>query len=296
MKQEIQPENNQSESVASQPAGNKKSKTLVIIIIAAIVALGLIGGGLFLFKDTVFPVRSVTGKVLSAKCRFNDPNLCRFLNNFTELKDISAISTSTINGKKAEIKIEIQGDDKTHMVTSADGKEEANYISIGNTTYMKDYTDNKWWKSVSQGQDASSKPEWKTELDKSLNDSTDKTTYKYIAKEACDKLTCYKYEVVNPTDPSTKEYVWFDTKQYLIRKDSMESKDGVTETTFSYGNTNIAAPSSTKDMNSPEDALKALQNGQSVPGATGNGGLTPEQIQQLEQTGGTDNSLTVPQQ
>jgi hypothetical protein len=278
----------QKQPVKPQVVDKKKSKTPLIIVIAVffIALAGL--AGVFFLKDSIFPARGLSGQVLSTNCKLNDKDLCRFLNSFKGLDSMSAKSVTTINGKKTESTMEIQGNDKSHITSSVDGQEESNYIAIGNTTYMKDYTDNKWWKTTVDTKDTAEteKTDWKAEFEKSVNDSADKTTYKKIGKEACGKLTCLKYQVIDPNNKETTEYIWFDTKNYALRKVRSEAKDTVTETTFSYDKINIIAPSPTKEMTSPEDAYDSFLKSSAGSGAVTDG-LTPEQIQEIQSSAGS---------
>ncbi|MEK7447617.1 MAG: hypothetical protein AAB632_02385, partial [Patescibacteria group bacterium] len=212
-----------------QSSEKKKSKAPLIIIMALVVViLGAVG--FFFLKDSIFPAKGLSGQVLNANCKLNDKDLCRFVSNFKGLENMSAKSVTTVDGKKTETTMDIQGTDKSHITTTTNGKEESNYISIGNTTYMKDYSDNKWWKSTVDTKDTSGseKTDWKGEFEKSVNDSTDKTTYKKISKEACGSLTCFKYQVIDPQNTESTEYIWFDTKNYSLRKTRSEAKGTVT--------------------------------------------------------------------
>lgn len=272
-----------------QATEKKKSKGPLIIILAAVLVVILGAVGFFFLKDSIFPAKGLTGQALNANCKLNDKDLCKFMSNFKGLENMSAKSVTTIDGKKTETTMDIQGTDKSHITTTADGKEESNYISIGNTTYMKDYSDNKWWKSTVDTKDTagSEKTDWKAEFEKSVNDSADKTTYKKIGKEACGSLTCFKYQVIDPQNTESTEYIWFDTKNYSLRKTRSEAKGTVTETTFNYDGVNITEPSPTKDMTNPADAYQSLLNSSAAGGAALEG-LTPEQIQQLQSSGAAD--------
>jgi len=274
-----------SENQNTEGAGNKKSKAPIIIIIAVVLATALAIVGFFL-KDSIMPLKGINGQPLSSNCRFNDKDLCRFMNNFKGLENMSVSSSTMVNGKKTESTMEIQGTDKSHITTTVDGKEESNYISISNTTYMKDYSDNKWWKTTTDVKNnEGGNIDWKAEFEKSVNDSQDKTTYKKISKEACGKLTCLKYQVIDPNNTEVTQYMWFDTKEYLLRKTRDEAKGVVTEATFSYDKENIQEPSPVKELKE-EDAYKAFLD-DAASGASGSQGLTPEQLQQLQNLGQT---------
>lgn len=224
-----------------------------ILIIIAVAVVGAIGGYLLLGKSGKAPsIPGVpSGVTLNPNCKYNDPDLCKFVNNFKEIKNFGSKSTSTEkSGGKFEATFETSGQDKTRMVYTQDGKENYNIITIADTTYTKDYSDNKWWKQKQPKE--TPKPNEKTtniqdEIAKT-EQPEDKTTYKKVGMEACDSRQCFKYQIIDPANTDSTEYIWFDNKEYLMRKTRSEGKDGsVTETTVYYDNINITAPSPTKD-------------------------------------------------
>ncbi len=251
-----------------------------IIVILVVVVLAAAAGGYFFFSKggSLSSIPGVPGGVaLNPNCKFNEPDLCKFINNFKLTNNYSAKSTfSDKSGKKSGSTFESVGDNKTHMATSTDGKEDYNVITIADTTYTKDYSDNKWWKqkqpkvSPSPGSQASTNI--KDEVAKT-DQPEDKTTYKKIGMEACDLRQCFKYQVIDPANTDTTEYIWFDNKEYLLRKERSEGKDGtVSETTISYDKVNISEPTPTKDA-APDQVI--------VPTGTGTG-MTQQEIKDLQ--------------
>lgn len=249
-----------------------------VAIIAIVVVVALVGGYFLLNKGGGTPsIPGVPAIGLNPNCKFNDPDLCKFINNFKQTKDYSVKSTtSDKSGMKMEMTFEGSGDDKSHMMNSENGKESYNVITIGDTTYTKDYSDNKWWKQVSAKASPEAGNDFKSEIDKS-DQPEDKTTYKKIGMEACESMQCFKYQVIDPTSSDTTQYIWFDNRDYQLRKMRVEGKDGsVTESVFAYSGVNISAPSPTKDAK-PDQVI--------LPGggvSSGAGGLTPQQIQDME--------------
>lgn len=191
--------------------------------------------------------------------------------------------TSTMtdkSGKKTVSRFESQGADKTHMMTTENGKETFNFIQIGNATYMKDYSDSKWLKTVTEA----TKPEGKQtsgfnadEIKKMFNkekQEEDKTTYKKIGKEKCGQYNCFKYQVMNPAVMvDITEYIFFDDSSYTMRKTQTVSQNGtVTEFEFDYNPVSISEPS----------PLKTLPNGTKVmPIGPPGTGMSQEQLQKL---------------
>ena len=189
------------------------------------------------------------GVTLNGNCELKDTDLCKFTNNWKGMKDYSFTSTQTgKDGKTSTGLYEISADDKFHMTSSTNGKEDYNMISIGKTSYTKDYADGKWWEMTSAD---SSKDDIKSDITFETEDKTSDqpaakpTEYKKLAKEACGKLTCFKYEVIEP-EATGKQYIWFDDRDYLLRRMQTVDAEGTSDSTFSYAKPNIVAPSPTK--------------------------------------------------
>jgi hypothetical protein len=162
----------------------------------------------------------------------------------------------------------MQGEDRYHFVTTDNGKETMNMITVGDTTYSKDYADNKWWKKTdNKKQNDVLTSKTTPDYEKNFKDTTveDKTTYKKITKEACGKLQCLKYQIIDPSNTESAEYIWFDNKEYLLRKTRSEGQDGsVSEQTYVYDKISIKEPSPTKEAKSDMDMFGT---GASLPGA-----------------------------
>lgn len=255
------------------PKLNQKGIAPIAIVVAVVVVLAAAGGYYFMSQKGGGPsIPGVPSLTLNPNCKHNDPNLCKFLNNWKNIKQFSVKSTTSVkSGPGSEVIFEINGEDKFHMMMSEGGKENWNVITIGDTTYTKDYSDNKWWK-----QESSKKEDLKDQFDFKFDESDDKeaedkTTYKAMGEEPCGNMTCFKYQVINPDSDGDTEYIWFDNKQYLLRKQQIVSKDGTISTSeFNYSGVNISEPSPTKDAK--EDQII-------VPG----GGAIPAMSQQDKQ-------------
>lgn len=228
----------------------------VAIIVIAVVVLAVGGGIFFLSKNgsgSGSPLTALQGATLNPNCELKDPELCKFINNWKVMKNYSMSSVTTdSSGAKSESLYEIAGDDSLRMLAKEKGKDIMEMITIGKTTYTKDYTDNKWWKHTYE----ETNEETNNELTKEITETTsfddtkaveDKTEYKAMGKEACGNLNCFKYQIVTPGDNST-QLIWFDDREYLLRKQSSIDEEGnVFEGTFTYNNVSISAPSPVKE-------------------------------------------------
>jgi outer membrane lipoprotein-sorting protein len=67
-------------------------------------------------------------------------------------------------------------------------------------------------------------------------------SFKNLGTEACGSLTCYKYQVSDTAIPG-KQYVWFDTSSYKLRRWQYINGSDTTDMTLSYSTVTITAPS-----------------------------------------------------
>jgi hypothetical protein len=231
-------------------AGKISGKAIIGIAVLVIV----VAGGAFFFAksngSSSSPLNGLVKAPLNANCELKDPDLCKFYNNWQNVKDYSITSTSKDKtGESGDSVFEISGEN-SHMLVKQNGKDAMEIINIDKTTYTKDYTDNKWWKHTYE-------PDKNNDLTKDITDKTkfdeskaveDKTTYKSLGKEACGDLQCFKYQMVSPDDAGSTELIWFDDRDYLLRKQSSTDKEGNTsESVFAYNGVHIAVPAPVKE-------------------------------------------------
>ena len=199
---------------------------------------------------------SMIKPALNPNCEYEDPELCKFMNNWAAQTNYAVATTAKMAGMQMESLYEIDGNEKFHSVSKQNGKEDSNMISIGDTTYMLDYKDNKWWKMTTKPDDTTTSQvkEIKDEFKMSEKGEEDKTVYKFIVKEACGDKTCFKYEMITPDSTDNKQYMWFDDSEYLMRKTSFEDKEnGSSESIYTYGLVSISVPSPVKEGNPYDD-------------------------------------------
>jgi outer membrane lipoprotein-sorting protein len=232
---------------------------LIIEIILGAVVLAVIGLAVMQFvkaRHSGAGTSIIPAKVtLNSKCDYNDPDLCKFVNNWKVTKDYSIKGTAPSSaGTTSQVQYDISGDDKFRMTSTTGGKEEYALVYIGDTSYTKDLADGKWW--VQTSAKATEKDSLKNGIEFKIDEKSDttaqtadvKTQYKAAGKEACGKLTCFKYEVIEPSSPD-KQYIWFDNRDYLLRRMQTVSSDtGTSDMTFSYDKVTITAPTPTKTV------------------------------------------------
>lgn len=224
---------------------------IVIVVILALVGVA----GYFLVKGGGLPgglggpefIQRATEKDFET---ITDPILRK---HFVAQSNVAAFRTRAKSSGKGEIidiyEYILKGDAPFRWIQEDDvkKKEVANLISIGDTTYVKDYSDGKWWKQTV-------KPEVQKEENVKEPEDFKKTfleenpiEYKNLGQEACGNMTCHKYEQTFRDGSGTRTF-WFDTKYYLLRKEVSGFGEFSAEIVYSYDGIKISAPSPTKDV------------------------------------------------
>ncbi len=232
---------------------NLSSRMKLVILVVAAVGVGLIIWLTTKNNNSSTTKTSTTlDKALQDKCKteVNDNTFCKFVGSFGNAGDYKVtVNTTDANGTSA---LELADDSKSNssMTVKQNGQEQGNIIVFNGTTYSKDYTDGKWFK---YGSSDASKPttlDLKKEFAKGdfKGDNGQKLEYKKITTEKCGNLDCYKYQIIDPQKPNQEGFIWFDTKDYLLRRVTI--KEGTTNTnmSLSYTAVYISEPSPTKDV------------------------------------------------
>ncbi len=220
-------------------------------LIVLVVVVALIGGAGYLVysknKDNGGTNSSLSDAVKEAakNCDLDDKDLCKFFASWTDTEKMRMISTSTADGETTTMTFEKDGD-KTYL--KSEGGMSYEVITIGDTTYTK-APNGTWWKQTHKANDQDS-PVGDIDIDfeePSSSDEAEATRYEKLGKEACGNLSCFKYQVITPGSDGT-EYLWFDDKDYLVRKTRTEYEGTVSEVTFEYDNISISEPSPVREL------------------------------------------------
>jgi polyhydroxyalkanoate synthesis regulator phasin len=271
---------------------------IILIAVVGVLIAGAVGYGYFSKKGlsgskSGLSNFSLGGPILNSNCKYNDPNLCKYINrslgaDFYKNGLAGKSLTTDKSGKKSESVFEFQGNGNTHFISTSDGKEVWNIITIGNIRYAKDYTDNKWWKQVEENvkegdSNMFDTKKMKEEIMKDFKEKEDKTEYRKVGEEPCGNLTCFKYQVINSQLKNTTQYIYFDNKEYLMRKMLLVEESYSSETEFSYGNIDIKEPSPVKEAKAGQNIFMPAISGNDNGGNTGsiNSQETQTQIEEL---------------
>lgn len=233
---------------------NESGIAHVLLALLVVIVLAAIGAVAWKVNDNRSTSSISINKEVQNKCTavVNDELFCKLAGAFGNVGDYKVTVNST--EEKGTSVVELANDSKgnSSMVVKVNGQEQGNVVVYSGVTYVKDYSDGQWFK---YGTNDANKPQT-VDLKKEFlkgdfkGDNGQKLEYKKIGTEKCDALTCYKYQVVDPEKTTETDFLWFDTKEYLLRRATVsDSKTGTNvEMTVTYGSVVISLPSPTKDV------------------------------------------------
>lgn len=232
----------------------------VLIIVVIVAVLAAAGVGYFIYdrqkKDDLPANSSLTNQEASAirdECKsvIDDENLCKFAVNWSGTKSYKMTITTTSQEGPSTTTLETDEQDNTSGVVSQDGKEVSAFITIGKTSYVKDLSDGGWFKYENNAETETTFEDLEFNFEKDLPEA-ERTQYKAEGKEACGNLECYKYQVIDPKSSDSTTTIWFDTKDFLLRRVSSTAAGSTSDITYSYEPVTITAPSPIKESPSVE--------------------------------------------
>ncbi len=254
----------------------KFSPLLIIILVVVVAILG--GVGYFLFGKGGTggsPLGSKGGSMMTQKAKesdfayIDDELLRKHMAAQANATKFKVVSKSSGYGGSTTMIYDMDGDTVKYRTTSSGEGLESDMIVIEDTTYIKDFKDGKWWKQTQKPGEVNDEIESKME-EYVANDAEEeeaefvKTKYNNLGKEACGDLTCYKYEQLDPndgTESAGKRLFWFDTDDYLLRKDLSEYGEFSSESEYFYEDVSVEKPSPTKDVPEGKNIYEYMMTG-----------------------------------
>jgi uncharacterized protein (UPF0333 family) len=232
---------------------------MAVVAVVGVILLGAVGyvawnnfGKQKAAEVTADVANKVALQAASAEClKKYDQDICKFMTNWALVKQYRMTSTDGAY----KMVVELDGD-KTRFTMTGQGQPSQETITIDKTTYTK--AGSVWYKQTAKDTPKQDMPksDFKSEFKEPSKDDPateeDKTEYKKLGKEACGNLQCFKYEIVDPANTTTKQFGWFDDKDYKLRKYLTQTPEGNSEQTFEYDNISVKAPSPVKELAADE--------------------------------------------
>lgn len=241
------------------------------IIIIPVVVVGIVGALAYAYFTKLSGGSKESSTIATAiqeaakQCEIDDKDICKFYGSWKESRQYRVTSTSTVDGVKTTSIYE-SDDGKTYM--KSDGELTYEVITIDNASYTK--AGGVWWKKTTKAvenpdtQASVESPEYEFEEPKPTT-AEQKTTYKKLGKEACGNLQCFKYQVINSGQADSTEIIYFDDKDYQLRKMTSETANSKTEQTFEYANVSVKVPSPVRELAENQYIVPGQSEPSSIP-------------------------------
>lgn len=243
-------------------------------VIVAVVVLLVVGGvGWWVWQKNNTPQQKA---IKNAECNYEDKDICKFFASWNATDQYTFETSSQQDGQTVTMKIQVDGQDKTHVTFSGDLNYET--ITIGNALYTK--AGDTWYKQTLSAEEVSN---YQGDVDADFTEPTEggKVTYTKVGTEDCGDRECFKYEMVDADQPGVKTYLWFDTKDYLLRRMQVVNADGTTtEMTVTYDSGSISEPSPVKELGENQYIVPGQSEPTTLPDA-GDMEMTEEELQNL---------------
>lgn len=209
------------------------------------------------------PTTAATEKAIQdARCDYADTDLCKFFAVQKVTKQYTLTFKEETGNQKSEATLKRDGDSKFQLKITGTGAKEI--VSINDALYTKQ-ADGTWAKHITP----------RTEANKHIdgivpplpeatkNAGPTRISYRKTGTEQCGSASCLKYQVHNPTAPTTTTFLWFDATDYSLQRIQATSPTGKRTLTYNYAALTIAAPSPAKDVATSPTPSTAVQ-GQST--------------------------------
>lgn len=221
------------------------------IIAVIVVILAIAGVGYYVISKNKDSGSTATNQALQSECEkyYDDKDFCRFAGTWNFGGEQKMTITSTGDGSVTVFETDDQGN--TRMTTIENGVETAGIIVIDNTTYMKNADEGNWLKLTSDAPDVlTTDPTENLDVDFDFESEAakDTTTITKDGKEACGNLTCFKYTISDSDTPGESTTLWFDDKDYKLRRMTHVTSEGTSSIAFEYEVETITEPSPVVEM------------------------------------------------
>lgn len=222
------------------PKQTKQQKSVSLILFICIVLFSVIGIGMSLMNpQQTHPAQANT-------CQY-DPDVCKFFANLEHSEKYypgsftATITTSQKETITAIITVKSDGKDNLSIASYKKNVLQGEMSIFADSTYVRDPQTNAWTLSPTPADSKfrNFKQKALTEVYKTGTTAS----YVFIRGVPCEEFICMKYQrILSKTDP-VKTYIFFDTKQHVLRQVQTRTPDGtLTDTVFSYKPVTINKP------------------------------------------------------
>ncbi len=247
--------------------------TGVIAIIVVVLAVAGVGYWVWNKNKNDSPQQQA---INNASCSYDDKDICKFFAAWKATDNYAIDSTGTSEGQTIKTVIKVDGKNKTAVAFS--GALNYETITIDNVLYTK--AGDTWYKKTLTAEEVKN---YQGDVDVDFTEPTNggKITYTKVGTEDCGEHKCFKYQVVDADAPDTTQFLWFDTKDYQLRRMQITDKDGGTfDSSVTYDKVTVSEPSPVKEL-APNQYIVPGQTEPTTLPDTGDTNMSDEELQNL---------------
>lgn len=207
---------------------------LAIVVVAVVVVVVI---GLFVWKNNSGPTLTSAQKTVQTACLkdYNDKKLC----DFDALWVTSLGKTSYTMTLTGATSATFKADGKGNLsITTTSG----DMVSYKGAVYVLSPGVSTWVEYPAGTSSAPTVPNLASSFPSISSEHAKGVKYVYDGTVSCGSLTCYKYQVKDPTQTGTTEFDLFDTQNYQLQSATTKDSSGTTNINMSYSAVTITAP------------------------------------------------------
>ena len=227
---------------------------MIIVAVLVLAAIGVVGWKVASNKSSnpssnLSSADKALSKAKQSSCMtaYNDSKLCSFAafsTAFNKTAYTATLKATQQGGTSSTFTIKSDGKGNTELVSTGSGQQ-IDAITLNGTSYIQSNGTGSWIAYPS----GTSAPTLDPTTGMDIGVGSSGLAYKYLGKEACGSLTCYKYQVASSLTPGTTQYVWFDNNSYKLREWSYTDGSGnSTDMAVNYSSVNITMPSPVESL------------------------------------------------
>ena len=227
---------------------------MIIVAVLVLAAIGVVGWKVASNKSSnpssnLSSADKAVSKAKQSSCMtaYHDSKLCSFAafsTSFNKTAYTATLKATQQGDTGSTFTIKSDGKGNTELVSTGSGQQ-IDAITLNGTSYIQSNGTGSWIAYPS----GTSTPTLDPTTGMDIGVGSSGLAYKYLGKEACGSLTCYKYQVASSLTPGTTQYVWFDNNSYKLREWSYTDESGnLTDMVVNYSSVNITMPSPVESL------------------------------------------------
>src|SRR3989338_4947900 len=226
---------------------NQEGFIPLVAIVCIVVATTIFGGSFFLSKEYAFnhAPQSIIPVTEDDFENIKDPILRKHFVTWANQKNYQVKTTASQKKGYTLLEVQKNGNSNYRSIENDGSHDISETISLNDMLYVKDYSDNSWWKQIITPLDSQDQ---QSIVDQRQNEFI----YNKLPLENCGNKSCYVYEETYPQDPQAKRVFLFDNQDYLLRKEDLLFGEFKITNEYYYKSTQILPPFPIKNIPNKE--------------------------------------------